>query len=176
MNQEEINVVQTKTLEGVVDRPLNILGAVEVVPHLGADEDVLTLDGGVGLQEVTDTLTNLTLVEIKPGTIQVTVTNVQSSGDSSVGLTLGALAGEGTEADARNLDAVAQCKGLSARHDGCGCEINWVDRRGKEKSGKRREEQLISERSNGGNDDVSRRRWGGGVLWTYRKVNYYGVL
>lgn len=117
VNEEHINVVKSKTLQRVVNGPEDVLITVEVVPHLGADEDVLTLHGGVLLQEVTDTLTNLTLVQVVPGTVQVTVTGLQGSGDSSIGLALGTLTSEGTKADARNLDAVAQCESLSVGHD-----------------------------------------------------------
>lgn len=118
MDEEEVNVVDLELLEGALNRPLHILGAVEVVPDLGADEDVLTLDGGVGSEEVLDGITNLTLVQVVPGTVEVTVSGVESAGDGLVGLTGGTLVGEGTETDAGDLDAVAKSEGLSGRH-GC---------------------------------------------------------
>lgn len=116
MDQVEVHVVQLQALQGVLDGPEDIIVAVEVVPHLGADEDVGPLDGGVGLQEIVDSITNLVLVEVVPGAVQVTVSSVERNGDSIVSLALGALASEGTEANRGDGDSVAQCVGLSVRH------------------------------------------------------------
>ena len=107
MNEEEINVVKLHTLKRVVDGPENVLAAVKVVPDLCGDEDVGTLNGRVGLEEVTDSVTNLVLVEVEPGTVKVTVAGGKSSGDGSVGLAIGALASEGAEADGGHLHAIA---------------------------------------------------------------------
>lgn len=116
MDQVEVDVVQLQALQGVLDGPEDIVVAVEVVPHLGADEDVGPLNGGVGLQEVLDSITNFILVEVVPSAVQVTVSGVESNGDSVVSLALGALASEGSEANRGDGDSVVQCVGLSVRH------------------------------------------------------------
>lgn len=118
MDKEEVNVVQSESLQGVINGPLDVLGTVEVIPDFSADEDVFPLDGGVLLEEVMDTITNLILVEVEPGTVQVTVSGLEGLGDSLVGLALGALTGEGTETDTGDLNAIAQRESLSVRHVG----------------------------------------------------------
>lgn len=47
---------------------------MQVVPHLGDNKDVLTLDSPIApLEEVMDGITNLLLVLIVPGTIKMPV-------------------------------------------------------------------------------------------------------
>ena len=117
VNEEEVDVVEPHPLEGVLKGPEDVIVTVQVVPDLGGHENVLTLDGGVGGEEIMDCITHLVLVEVEPGAIQVTVASVESSSDGGVGLALGALASEGTETDGGELDSVAQCASLSSRHN-----------------------------------------------------------
>lgn len=128
MDQEEVDVVKLQALERVINGPEDVLVAVQVVPHLGADEDILALDGGVLLEEVADTVTHLILVQVEPGTVQVTVACPQGTHDRIVGLALGALAGEGAEANTGDLDPVAQSEGLSVGHGGSIGGIEVVSR------------------------------------------------
>lgn len=121
MDQEEVDVVQPQTPEGIIDRPEDVLVAVQVVPHLGGDEDVLPLDGGGLLQEVPNGLAHLVLVEVEPGAVQVTVASLEGTGDRGVGLALGTFTGEGTKAHGGDLDPVAQSESLSVGHDGFNC-------------------------------------------------------
>ena len=118
VKKEEVNVVELQAIQGVLDRPFDILGAVQVVPDLGADEDVFTLNRGVFLEEIPNGLANLALVEIEPGAVQVPVTSAQGMEGGLVGLTHGALTGEGTETDTRDGDTVAKLEGLAGRHGG----------------------------------------------------------
>lgn len=46
MHQEEIDIVRTQGLEGVVEGGLNILWGVGVVPELGGDEEALAVYSG----------------------------------------------------------------------------------------------------------------------------------
>lgn len=117
MNEEKVNVVELQTLQRVLDRPDDIFVAVQVVPDLGAHKDVLTLDRRVLLEEVADGITDLLLVLVEPGTVKVSVTSAKGVKSGLVGLTLGALTGEGTETDTGDGDAVVELEGLSGRHD-----------------------------------------------------------
>ena len=117
VNEVEIDVFKTQTSQGVVAGPQDILVTVKVVPDLGGDEQVLSLDGGILLQELLDALPDLVLVEVVPGTVQMPVACTEGVEDSSVGLALGALTGESTETHTGDGDTVAQLEGDSARHD-----------------------------------------------------------
>ena len=135
VDEEQVHVVETELLEGALERPGDILGTVQVVPHLGADEDVLALDGGVLLEEVVEGITDLALVEVEPGTVEVTVAGLQGTHDGLVGLADGPLAGEGAEADAGDLDPIVEGEGDTGGHD---CDssdgdqwVGWRFRRGR---------------------------------------------
>jgi len=117
VDEEEVNVVKLQTLQRVLDGPDDILVAVQVVPDLGAHKNVLTLDRRVLLEEVADSITDLLLVLVEPGTVEVSVTSAKGVESGIVGFTLGALAGEGTETDTGDGDAVVELEGLSRRHD-----------------------------------------------------------
>lgn len=108
VDEEEVNVVEAEVLERVLERPLDLLRLVEVVPDLCADEEVLTLDTVVLGEEITHGLTNLALVEVEPGAVEVSVASLESGGDSLVGLTLGALVGKGAKAHTGHLDTVVE--------------------------------------------------------------------
>lgn len=108
VDEEEVNVVKAEVLERVLERPLDLLGLVEVVPDLCADEDVLTLDTVVLGEEITHGLTNLTLVQVEPSTVEVSVASLEGSDDSLVGLALGALVGKGAKAHTGHLDTVVE--------------------------------------------------------------------
>jgi hypothetical protein len=103
VNKEQVNVIQTEVVERVLERPLDLLGLVKVVPHLCANEDVLTLDAGVLLEEVANSGANLVLVLVEPGTVKVSVTSLQCVQSGLVRLALGALVGKGTEANGYSL-------------------------------------------------------------------------
>lgn len=118
VNQEEVNVVELQVLQRVVEGPLDILRTVQVVPDLGAHEEVLALNRGVLLEEVLDGLANLIFIQVEPSTVQVSVTSPQSVEGGLVGLALVALTGEGTEANTRDGDSVAELESLAVRHDG----------------------------------------------------------
>lgn len=108
VDEEEINVVEAEVLEGVLDGPLDLLGLVEVVPDLCADEDVLALHILVLLEEVSHSLANLAFVEVEPGTVEVSVADLESALDSLVGLALGALVSKGAEAQTGHLDTIVE--------------------------------------------------------------------
>lgn len=116
MEEEEVNVGKLESLEGVVEGPQDILVAVQMIPDLGGDEDVLALDGWVLLEEVADGVTDLVLVLVEPGTIQVPVSNAKGVRDGLVCLSHRTLVGEGTETEPRNGHAVAELERDSARH------------------------------------------------------------
>lgn len=110
VNEEEVNVISAKVVEGVLQRPLDILGLVKMVPDLCGDEDILTLHTRVAVDKVAHSLTNLILVAVEPGTVEVTVSGLESLSDGLVGLALGTLTGEGAKAEAWHLDAVVESK------------------------------------------------------------------
>jgi len=123
VNEEEVHVVELQTLQRVFDRPDDILVAMQVVPDLGAHEDVLTLDRRVLLEEFADGITDLLLVLVEPGTVEVPVTSAKGVESGIVGLALGTLAGEGAETDTGDSDAVVELEGLSGRHD----DTSWAE-------------------------------------------------
>lgn len=110
----QVDVGESQPLEGAVHGPLDILGTVQVVPDLGGDEEILSLDGGVLLEEVLDGLANLVFVQIVPGAIKMSVTGTEGVENGIVGFAFGALTGERTKAHTRNGDAVAQFESDSA--------------------------------------------------------------
>lgn len=116
VNQEEIDIVELELLQGVVERPQDVVVAVQVVPDFGADEDVLPLDGGVLLEEVLQGLANLILVLVEPCAVQVSVTRLQRNGDGVVRLALGTLVAKGTEADSGDLNTVGEGEGDAGGH------------------------------------------------------------
>lgn len=116
MDEEKVDVVGLESPQRVIDRPADVFRAVQVVPDLGANEDVGALDGGVRLEEVLESIANLALVEVVPGAVQVPVSDLKGLGDSAVGLALSTLAGEGTEPHTGDGDTIAELEGLSVRH------------------------------------------------------------
>lgn len=110
MNEEQVDVVKAKVGEGVLQRPLDILWLVEVIPDLGGDEEILSLDSGVLTEEITHSLTDLCLVEVEPCAVEVPVPALEGAGNGLVGLTLGALVGKGTKSQTWDLDAVVEGK------------------------------------------------------------------
>jgi len=90
--------------------------------HLGADEQVLTLDAGGLLEEVADGLADLALVLVEPGAVEVAVAGLQCCESSCVGLAGVALAGEGAEAHGGDDFAIVKGEGLSVRHV-CGIRL-----------------------------------------------------
>jgi hypothetical protein len=99
VNKEQVNVVQTEVVERALERPLDFLRLVEVVPDLCADENILALDARVLLEEVANSGTDLVLVLVEPGAVKVSVASLQGVQSGLVRLTLGALIGEGAEAN-----------------------------------------------------------------------------
>jgi len=57
-HEVEVEVFELKFLQGILEGSLNVLGLVGVVPKLGGDEHLLTLD-----TSSLDSLTNLVLRE-----------------------------------------------------------------------------------------------------------------
>lgn len=87
---------------------------MRVVPELGGDEDVLALESGDFLEGLLDTFTDLRLVAIDLGKIQVTVTSLEGFVDGSAGLTGRSLPGAKTQS--RDLVARVKSDGSSGRH------------------------------------------------------------
>lgn len=116
VDQVEVDVVDLELLQGVLKRPDDILVAVQVVPDLGADENILALDRGVLLEEILDGIADLVLVLVEPGAIQVSVSGLESTSDSVVGLAFSTLAGEGSEPNSGDLNAVAESESDTGRH------------------------------------------------------------
>lgn len=116
VDQVEVDVVDPELLQGVLKRPDDILVAVQVVPDLGADENILALDRGVLLEEILDGIADLVLVLVEPGAIQVSVSGLESTSDSVVGLAFSTLAGEGSEPNSGDLNAVAESESDTGRH------------------------------------------------------------
>jgi hypothetical protein len=118
VDEEQVDVVQPELLERVVERPLDLVRLVHVVPHLGADEQVLALDAGGLLEEVADRLADLALVLVEPGAVEVAVAGLQRCQSCGVGLAGVALAGKGAEAHGGDDFAIVEGEGLSVRHVG----------------------------------------------------------
>lgn len=113
MDEEEVDVVELEPLEGVVERPLDLILLVQVVPDLGADEEIGALDACVFLQEVPDGLADLVLVEVEPGAVEVPVAGPQGMDHGGIGLAFGALVGEGAEAYRGDGNPVVQFESYS---------------------------------------------------------------
>jgi hypothetical protein len=94
---------------------------VQVVPDLGAHEEVLALHAGLFFEEVADGVTDLALVLVEPGAVEVTVAGLQRCESCGVGLAGVALAGEGAEAHGGDGLAIVKSVGLSVRHVGGIC-------------------------------------------------------
>lgn len=115
VDQEQINVIQLELLQGVVDGPSDILWCVEVLPHLGSDEELLALDLWVFAQELLDAGSDLILIQVEPGAVEVTIAGLESGDDGAVCLSWGADAGEGAKAEGWHLLA-----GVESDHWGVG--------------------------------------------------------
>lgn len=116
VDEEEVDVVKAELLEGVVERPLDLLRLVQVVPDLSAHEEVGALDVAVLLEEVADGLTDLVLVLVEPGAVEVAIAGLQRGHGGIVGLAGVAIAGEGAEADGGDDHAVVEGEALAVRH------------------------------------------------------------
>lgn len=81
-----VEVVQTKLLQGIVQRGLNLLGLVAVVPQLGGDEDVLALQAGDLGEGLLDALADLALVLVDLGQVQVAVAGLEGLVDAGADL------------------------------------------------------------------------------------------
>lgn len=114
VNQEEVDIVEAKVGQRVLHRPLHILGLVEVIPDLGGDEEILSLDRGVLTEEIPHSLADLCFVKVEPGAVEVPVSALEGAGDGLVGLTLCALIGKGAKSQAWDLDTVVEgeCGGV----------------------------------------------------------------
>lgn len=119
VDKEEVDVFELQPVERALQRPFDLVGLVEVVPHLGADEDVLAADIIVVLAEVAHGVADLVLVLVEPGAVEVAVALLQGVGDGLVCLALGTLCSEGTETNSGDGHAVVKLVGLSVRH----CEV-----------------------------------------------------
>lgn len=97
-----------------------MLGAVAGVPELGGDEDVLALEAGDVGDGAADALTNLALVAVDLGQIEVAVAGLESLVDAVANLTGGGL--PGAVAETGQLGAGVEGDGLSERH----CEWGLV--------------------------------------------------
>lgn len=111
VDEVQVDVVETELAQGLVEGMSDVLGLVHVVPELGANEEVLALQGGILLEVVADGITDLLLVLVEGSAVQVPVADLEGLPDGLVALALGALVGEGAEAQAGHLDAVVQGEG-----------------------------------------------------------------
>ena len=109
VDEEEVDVVNLELVERVLQAPLDVLGLVQVVPDLGADEDVLALDVLVVLEELGKRLADLILVLVEPRAVKVTVADLKGLLDGSIGLALGTLVGKGAESDGGNSHSIVEC-------------------------------------------------------------------
>ncbi len=121
MDKEQINIVELKLLQRVVDRPVDIARLVEVLPHLGSDEELLALDFRVVGQELLDSGSNLILVQVEPGAVEVSVTGLECCNDGPVCLSGLANAGEGAKPEGWHELAVVQFDHWGASH----CDCVW---------------------------------------------------
>ncbi|KAI6776858.1 hypothetical protein HG530_000803 [Fusarium avenaceum] len=110
-----VKVLKTKLLKGVVKGTGNLLGAVLVVPELSSDEDVLTLEAIDLADSLLDTLTNLTLVLVDLGEIEVAVAGLEGLVDTVANLAGGSL--PGAVADLGDLVARVEGDCSTERHD-----------------------------------------------------------
>lgn len=88
-----VKVVELKLLEGLVESSLDVLGLVVVVPQLGSDPDVLTLEAGDLGEGLLDTLGDLGLVLVDLGEIEVTVAGLEGLVDTDGDFAGGGLPG-----------------------------------------------------------------------------------
>lgn len=63
MHEVQVEVLETKVLQGVLDGELDVFGVVVELEELGGDKDLLAGDA-----RVLDTLSDLGLVTVSPGT------------------------------------------------------------------------------------------------------------
>ena len=73
MNQKQIHITQPKILQRVLQRPPNILIAMEMIPHFGRDKQVLALTRRVLFQELANRLADIVLVAVEPGTFKMAI-------------------------------------------------------------------------------------------------------
>lgn len=99
VNEIQIHILELQLLQRVVDAPLHVLGRMQVLPHLCADEQVLALDVLVRVQELLDPGSYLVLVLVEPRAVEVSVTRLESSDDGAVRLAGGTDGGEGAKAE-----------------------------------------------------------------------------
>lgn len=109
-----IEVLQLQLSQGVVERLLNICRVVLVVPQLGGNEDVFTLEAGNVSVGTLNALANLLLVAINLGQIKVAVAGLESLINTIANLARSSLPG----AISNPRDSVARVEGdgLSERH------------------------------------------------------------
>lgn len=120
MDQEQIDVIQLELLQGVVDGPSDILWCVKMLPYLGGNEQLLALDLWVVAQKLLDARSDLILVQVEPGAVEVTVTGLESGDDGAVCLSWGTDAGESAKAEGWHLLA-----GIESDHGRVG-HVVWL--------------------------------------------------
>ena len=103
VDQVQVNVVESESLERVSDGFINFVEAGE--PELGGDEELLTLDNSLG-DAVLDGLSDEGLVLVEPGGVDVSV----AEGDGSLEH-FSVLDGVGAEAEGGDFLAVVELKG-----------------------------------------------------------------
>lgn len=86
VDEVQVEVVELELGEGVVQGLLDDLGAVGVVPQLGGDEEILSLETKV-LETLVKTLGDLLLVLVDLGQIEMTVSRFQGLVDADRDLT-----------------------------------------------------------------------------------------
>ncbi len=114
VDEVEVEVFKAELGKGVVEGGRHILGLVAVVPQLGGDEDVLTLQARHLSKGTLEALANLLLVLVDLGQIEMTVSGLEGLVDASADLTRGRL--PGAVAKGGNLGAGVEGYGLSERH------------------------------------------------------------
>lgn len=113
VDEEKVDIFELESLEGIVERPLDLVLLVQVVPDLGADEEIGSLDACVFLQEVLDGLTDFIFVEVEPGTIKMPVACLQGLHHGGISLSFGALIGKGTKPHSGHGNPIVQFESYS---------------------------------------------------------------
>lgn len=75
VNQKQIHITHPKILQRVLQRPPNILIAMQMIPHLGRDKQVLPLTRWVLFQEFANRLADFVLVAVEPGAFEMAIAN-----------------------------------------------------------------------------------------------------
>lgn len=120
-----IEVVQLQLSQSVVQRLLNVLGPVLVVPQLGGDKDIFALQTGNFSVGTLNALANLLLVAVNFGQVKVAVAGLERLVNAIADLSRGGL--PGTVSNTRDGVAGIELDGLAERHCAEVFTMSWAD-------------------------------------------------